>query len=205
MRTSAIILSGGNSKRFGKDKWLIKLKGTPLIFHVLEKIVPLVDETIVVTKKRLGIDFFKSLNFDIKIVKDEHEIQAPIVGALKGFQKARGVYSILLPCDTPLISGKAISLLLRMVPGNEAAIPKWPNGYIEPLHAVYNTQKAKRAAKKVIDRNNFKMRAFINEFEKVQFVSTHKFQSFDPNLHTFININHPSEFKKIENILEVRQ
>jgi molybdopterin-guanine dinucleotide biosynthesis protein A len=203
LRTSAIILSGGYSRRFGKDKWLINLQGKPLIFHVIEKIVPLVDETIVVTKKQLRKEFVKSINFDIKIVQDEHEVQAPLVGALKGFQKASGLYSVLLPCDAPLISGKAISLLLRMVLGNEAVIPKWPNGYIEPLHAVYDTQKAKRAAKKVIDRNEFKMRDFINEFEKVRFVSTLKFQSFDPNLHTFINVNHPSEFHKIENILRL--
>ncbi|NIV44224.1 MAG: NTP transferase domain-containing protein, partial [Gammaproteobacteria bacterium] len=35
---ACIILAGGFSKRFGRDKGLVKLKGKPLVTYVLEKV-----------------------------------------------------------------------------------------------------------------------------------------------------------------------
>jgi len=44
LKRSAVILAGGSSRRFGQNKGLLELAGMPLIFHVVDKALPVVDE-----------------------------------------------------------------------------------------------------------------------------------------------------------------
>ena len=54
LQKSAIVLGGGFSRRFGRDKGLVLLKDKPLVSHVIDQISPLVDLVVVVvsTEKR---------------------------------------------------------------------------------------------------------------------------------------------------------
>jgi len=58
LERAAVILAGGSSSRFGREKALVRLAGKPLICYVFEKVADIVDEVIVVAssegqKKRL--------------------------------------------------------------------------------------------------------------------------------------------------------
>ena len=107
MISSAVILAGGNSKRFGKDKALLELLGRPLISHVLDRIAEVTEETIVVAGSQSQLDqYSKFLPSTVKVVKDSYNIQSPLAGALTGFQHAKGKYTLMLACDTPFISKK---------------------------------------------------------------------------------------------------
>jgi molybdopterin-guanine dinucleotide biosynthesis protein A len=61
MRT-AIILSGGNSKRFGQDKGLIVLNGKPLFWHVFHKANQVADEVIVVFNSEKQKNSYSSIH-----------------------------------------------------------------------------------------------------------------------------------------------
>ncbi|OYT43304.1 hypothetical protein B6U84_06270 [Candidatus Bathyarchaeota archaeon ex4484_40] len=45
MERSAVILAGGSSSRFGREKALVRLAGKPLICHVFEKVADIVLRT----------------------------------------------------------------------------------------------------------------------------------------------------------------
>ncbi|MCJ7714009.1 hypothetical protein MUO66_06085, partial [Candidatus Bathyarchaeota archaeon] len=83
-----------------------------------------------------------------------------------------------------------------------AVIPKWPNNHIEPLHAVYNTKEAFKAATNAIAQQETKVRAIIKRLNNVHYVSTKYIQKYDSNLQTFLNINTPSDLIKAKNILK---
>jgi len=199
---SAIILCGGLSKRFRKNKSLSELQGKPLISYVIHKVDHIVDEVLVVVaseeqKKALT----NLLSSSVRIIIDEYALSSPIVGALTGFKYARGEYSVLLPCDTPLISRKVISLLFKLAYGLEAVIPKWPNNYIEPLQAVYQTKVAYVSSLKAVKRKQMRMKNMIMRMKKILYISTTIIHNLDPTFNTFLNINTPEDLKRIEKTL----
>ena len=203
MERTAIILSGGHSKRFGRDKCMIELVGKPLIFYVFERIFDIVEEVIVVVDSVSLMDLYSQIFLGkVKIVIDEMECQSPLVGALTGFMNSNSEYSILLPCDTPFASKDFINLLFDLSSGFDAVIPRWPNGYIEPLQAVYKTRAALTAARRAFRRNEMKMSSMISLLRKVRYIPTLAVKKIDPELNTFFNINTLADLKTAEKLLK---
>ncbi|MCW3993109.1 MAG: molybdenum cofactor guanylyltransferase [Candidatus Bathyarchaeota archaeon] len=199
MDKSAIILAGGFSSRFGQDKGLMLLAGKPLIKHVLNVLHSMVDETIIVVSSKVQAEnFAKVTGSNVRIVIDANDMQSPLIGALTGFEKANGEYSLLLPCDTPLVSRDILLLLLELRTNKNAVVPRWPNGYIEPLQAVYCTKPAIEAAKKTLNVGKADLRSVVNEMQAVRYISTLVLQQLDPKLRTFFNVNTPLDLKKAE-------
>ena len=199
MDKSAVILAGGFSTRFGQDKGLLTLADEPLIGHIMHAIYGIVDETItVVSSKDQAENFAKVTGPNVRIVIDENNMQSPLIGALTGFERAYGEYSLLLPCDTPLVSRDILLLLLELRTNKNAVIPRWPNGYIEPLQAVYRTKPAVEAAKKTLNAGKVDLRSVLNELRAVRYISTLVLQQLDPELRTFFNVNTPLDLEKAE-------
>jgi len=200
---TAIILAGGGSQRFGADKALVNLAGKPLILHVIERIEDLVDEVIVCVRRDSQISSYSQvLPKGSKLVADIQGLpECPLTGALTGLMNADGKYSIILPCDTPFISKKVASLLFEIAVGVDAVIPRWPNGYIEPLQTVYMTKSASDAAKRAINANNYRMQSMISLLKRVRYLSTMVIKEIDPKMLTFLNINTPLELKKAESLI----
>lgn len=165
----------------------------------MHTICDMVDEAIiVVSSKAQAKNFAKVTGSDVRTVIDANNMQGPLMGALTGFEKAYGEYSLLLPCDTPLVSRDIILLLLELRTNKNAVIPRWPNGYIEPLQAVYRTKPALEAAKKTLNEGKADMRSMVDELRTVRYISTLVLWQLDPELGTFFNINTPLDLKKAE-------
>jgi len=202
LKKSAIVLAGGLSNQFGHDKGLLQLAGKPLILHVLDKISTIVDEVLIVVGSARQAKAYAILNLNAKIVIDKYEIQSPLVGAITGFENANGEYSLLLPCDTPFVSSRIASLLLEKCVNRDAVIPRWPNGYIEPLQAAYRTKSAITAANTALENKKLDMRSMIANLGKVTYTSTLTLKQVDPNLVTFFNINTPEKIRKAEAMIK---
>ena len=202
MDKSAIILAGGVSSRFGQDKGLLQLANKPLIKHVLDAISTLVDEKMVVASSKVQAENYANvLGSDINVLIDVDDAQSPLVGALTGFKEAHGEYALLLPCDTPLVSRDVISLLFEVCINRNAVIPRWPNGYIEPLQAVYCTKPAYEAAKNALSEAKLNMQSMIDRLRSVRYVSTLVLQQLDPEMKTFFNINTLLDLRRAESML----
>jgi len=200
---SAIILAGGFSHRFGEDKGLLQLANKPLIKHVLDAIGTLVDERMVVASSKVQAENYANvLGSDVNVLIDVDDAQSPLVGALTGFKEAHGEYALLLPCDTPLVSRDVISLLFELCINRNAVIPRWPNGYIEPLQAVYCTKPAYEAAKNALSEGKLNMQSMVDRLRGVRYVSTLVLEQLDLELRTFFNINTPLDLRNAENMLK---
>jgi len=205
MKKTAIILAGGHSERFGQDKGLVPLAGKPLVSHVLERAREVVEEVIIVVSSTDRKEFYSSLfPKETKILVDIKDSQSPLVGALTGFMDACGDYSILLPYDTPFVSGEVMKLLFEVSQNMNAVIPRWPNGYIEPLQAVYRTSSALTAATMAVKKGDMRMQSMISLLSKVRYISTIVIREIDPNLTTFFNVNTLMDLKRAERLIKER-
>lgn len=171
MRKTAIILAGGSSERFGQEKGLVEFSGKPLILRVIERIEGVAEEIIVVVRsedqKRL---YSPILGSRIEIFLDMGAPGGPLTGALTGFSNAAGEYSLLLPCDTPFISKDVIDLMFEISSNVDAVIPRWPNGYIEPLQAVYKTNSALVAGMNAVRRGDVRLQAMVSLLRRVRYL-----------------------------------
>jgi molybdopterin-guanine dinucleotide biosynthesis protein A len=200
---SAIVLAGGFSSRFGRDKGLVELGKKPLIRRVLETISPMVEERIVVVSSKAHAEnYVKVLGSGVNVLVDIMELHSPLVGALTGFKGTRGDYAILLSTDTPFLSRDVISLLFDLCTGKSAVIPRWPNGYMEPLVAVYCAEPAAKASEDALTEGKLRMQCMVDKLRGVRYVSTMVLQQLDPELRTFFNVNTPLDLKKAEHMLK---
>ncbi len=203
---TAIVLAGGFSSRFGQDKGVLELANIPLIKHVVDAISLVVDETIIVTSSQERItQYAKAITADVQFVIDVCQSNSPLIGALTGFGVAHGRYALLLPFDTPFVSKEVVSLLFELCLNKAAAIPRWSNCQIEPLHAVYQTKLALEAAKSAVAEGKLNVRAMIEKLRGVRYVSTLVIQQLDPDLHTFFNINTPADLRKANAMVKLRK
>lgn len=203
---TAIVLAGGFSSRFGQDKGVLELADKPLIKHVVDAVSSVVDEIIVVTSSQERIArYAKVVAADVRFAVDMCELNSPLIGALTGFGYANGEYALLLPFDTPFVSREVVSLLFELCLNKAAVVPRWPNGHIEPLHAVYQTKLALVAAESAVAEGKLNVRAMIEKLRGVRYVSTLVIQQLDPEFRTFFNINTPIDLKKATTMVEPRK
>jgi molybdopterin-guanine dinucleotide biosynthesis protein A len=125
------ILAGGQARRFGRDKAVVRWRDAPLIDHVAAQLRPRVDR-LVVCGRRYG---------DLIALQDRPE---PGVGPLGGlnaalaYARSHGYQRVItVPCDTPSIEGTLINALLAQASAAIVAqcpvIGVWPSQLSEAL------------------------------------------------------------------------
>jgi len=111
-------------------------------------------------------------------------------------------YSVILPCDAPFVNEEVLRYLLKRSEDTHAVIPVWPNGYIEPLNAVYNVSAGRRASRKAIDEGKKRVNDMVQMLEKTIYVPVEELKTFDQELLTFHNINSTEDLENAEKILK---
>ena len=115
-----VVLAGGKSKRFGRDKSIIKLKDKTLIEHTLDKIKFKFNKIIIVSNDKISNDYFV-----IKDCLDGH--LGPLVGvltAMKWVKKNNHIYSWIatFPCDTPFFNVSLIDKFHEASKSNDSLL-----------------------------------------------------------------------------------
>ena len=112
----AVVLAGGKSQRFGKDKSQVKLKGKLLIDYILSEIVDEFNEILIVTNK--PIVFMKSNKiFTTKDFKKDLGPLGGILSAMKWIRNNNKRYKWIstFPSDTPFFSKKELKLFYEKI------------------------------------------------------------------------------------------
>jgi len=195
----ALILAGGRSTRFGRNKALAKLAGRPLILHVLDRVMSVADEVLVAIGRENQTSFFtKLVPRSVPVLKDRMREKSPLVGIVTGFQAMKSQYSLVLSCDTPFAKESVLESLFERASESDAAIPRWPNGDLEPLQSVYRVRGALRAARLALSQHGFRNVDMIKRLDKVVFVPVQEIEQLDSALLTFFNVNTPRDLRRAE-------
>ncbi len=193
---AALILAGGLSKRMGKPKQFLDFHGTPLIARVASRLAKVVDEVVVAIK--MGDDeenYRPHLPKSTLIIKDEVNMQAPLVGFCSGLKHVKSPYTFITSCDAPFLNPRVVDELFKRAEGGDAVLPIWPNGMLEPLHAVYHTTRTLDAACRCVEAGRFKNLSILDYLRDVRYVNVEELRSLDPKLLTFLNINTVEDYQ----------
>lgn len=137
---TAIVLAGGQSRRFGSDKALALLEGRPLLQHVLERLLKLTSDVLVVAERPSRFEALRAqlpptLRWEVEAVPG----QGPLGGLARGLELARHPWSVLTACDAPLLEAELIQLLAeRSTHTSALAVVPFVADRWQPMPAVYH-------------------------------------------------------------------
>ena len=190
MTLGGVILAGGESRRMGRTKALLPFGNATLIETAVARLRAVCPEILIVTNTP---DLYRSLG--VRTVPD----------ALPGHRSLAGIYTGVLHtggpafvcgCDMPFLNPALIRHLGALAEGMDVVIPRHGGEY-EPLHAVYTPaclEPLRRCAARG-DRNT----GFLGEV-RTRVVEVEELRRFDPELRSFVNVNTPEEYARLQEL-----
>lgn len=204
---SIAILAGGQSRRMGEDKALLRpiQDGPTLIERVADAVEPLSDDLIVVAPPNRG---YGDLLPRWRIVPDMISDAGPAAGVLSALRAARHEVVLVLPCDAPFISPPLIRFLLERADHQRPVIP-WRIGdtrqgmgqTLEVMHGVYPRSIAGEI-EAAIERGERQVFGIVQGLNPV-LVAPAELTRFDPGLLSFRSLNSPDEVAAVDRELFV--
>ncbi|MCQ2738015.1 MAG: molybdenum cofactor guanylyltransferase, partial [archaeon] len=145
---SCIVLSGGASRRMGKDKGSMIIQNKPMIFHILNKLNYKINDAVIVLNNSERVAMYEDLlnqyskdtiynefDYEISFAIDEIEDKGPLCGIMTGLKHIKTDYAIVLPCDSPYIEETYIENMFNLLENNN-----FPDAII-PFNSSLNHEK----------------------------------------------------------------
>jgi molybdopterin-guanine dinucleotide biosynthesis protein A len=109
-RVTGLVLAGGLGRRMGGiDKGLQPLSGRPMVAHVLDRLMPQVDEVLVNANQNAA----RYAAFGHRVVPDEvGGFAGPLAGLHAGLKVAAHPCLVTVPCDSPFLPSDLVARLL---------------------------------------------------------------------------------------------
>ncbi len=199
MGSSALILAGGKGSRLGyQEKALVDINGKPLIALVIESLEKAVDNIIISVRDRAQGELLDSVlsDHEYRFAYDICKDTGPLAGILSGMLVCEDEYCFVAACDMPFINEDVVKMLFRESEHYDAAIPRWDDGFLEPLHAVYRCEPMIRETEEAIEKGETIILAPVFRLD-VNYVAVDRIKSIDPDLRTFMNINTYEDIERL--------
>ncbi len=156
---SAIVLAGGRSSRFGRDKLAEPINGRSLLLHAIDAVRPFASEVLVMVAPGTQPDVPPG----IRIVPDARPFEGPLAGLLAGLGAANEPIVLVTGGDMPELVGGVLEALLIPFdqPGTEAAVLEQA-GRARPLPMVLRREVALDAAASLVANGERRLRALVD-------------------------------------------
>jgi len=129
---SALVLTGGGSRRMERDKTALPLPDGTLLDVILEQLQAWFDDIVICTSRRL-----RHRANGIRTALDMAPDQGPLMGILSGLNAARHPRAFVVAGDMPVIHRPLVTRLLDVTTA-DIVVPRRPDGVAEPLFAAYS-------------------------------------------------------------------
>jgi molybdenum cofactor guanylyltransferase len=139
---SAIILAGGKSSRMGKDKALVLIQGIPLLQKVYNVAKSCTDTIYIVTP---WPERYQNLQLsECEFIQEPpNNTQGPLVGFVRGLEKVKTEWVLLLACDLPNLQVEVLQDWVKRLDNikgeNIASLVENSKGW-EPLCGFYRSR-----------------------------------------------------------------
>ena len=201
-RVSAVILAGGRSSRFGRDKLAEPVDGRPLLGHAIDAVRPFATQILVVgapADADVGVgwpmwqDSDLSLPPDVSLVHDSVAHEGPLVGLIGGLRAARETLVVVVGGDMPTLVASVIEALLTELddPEIDAAILQH-EGRARPLPMVIRRAAGLAAAESLVEGGERRLRA-LGDALVTRVMAEPAWRLLDPDGLTIRDVDTPAD------------
>lgn len=187
---SVIVLAGGHSRRFGRDKALLPWEGRTLIEHVIAQLQTLSDDLLVVTGEEIR---YRDL-VRVPIFSDEIADRGPMAGLYTGLKRARYDDSLVVACDMPWVSAALVQRLVQEIDERVQAIVPEVGGHRVPTLAIYH-KRCLGVIERLLSINRTSLQALLDAVP-VRVIPEERLRQCEPDLRSFINLNRWEDWER---------
>jgi molybdenum cofactor guanylyltransferase len=183
-----VILAGGQSRRMGSPKALLRLApdGPTFIELARDALATACAEVIVVTNTPATYAFL-----GCRMTADQFPGLGGLAGIQAGLAASAHAHNLIVACDMPFLNPALLAALAAEPRDYDVLIPRRADGELETLHAIYSraclgpiTEQLAAGGGRVI--------AFFSRV-RVRYLDELWLRRYDPELRSFDNLNTPEE------------
>jgi molybdopterin-guanine dinucleotide biosynthesis protein A len=195
--TAAIVLAGGKSTRFGRDKAAEPLLGVPMLQRVVDLTEGLVDEVIIVGRPGQDLAWVRTER-PSRAVEDLYPGAGPAGALYTGLTASQAPVALAVACDMPLLQLALLAALLQLGRDHDLVVPVC-DGLPQPLCAVYRTSCRERLRAE-LEAGDLKLVSIIDKLS-AHYVEEKEWHAFDPGGLSFANLNSEADLRRAEALL----
>jgi molybdopterin-guanine dinucleotide biosynthesis protein A len=192
---SAIVLAGGESRRLGQDKCMLPIEGRPLLARTLALLASVADDLLVVSNDPARpLD----LGFPVRLVPDEERGVGALMGLYSGLKAARNDRAVAVACDMPFLNLPLLRYMVGLAADYDVVLPRLGD-LAEPLHAVYG-KGCLGPMERHLAQGRRRIVVFFDEV-RVRYVEQAEIDRYDPRHLSFLNVNTPEDWRRVQSLL----
>lgn len=187
--STAIILTGGKSHRFGRDKALVEINGVPLVRKIHQFLSKMFDRVFIVGGNP---ESSKSMGFEL--LPDRIKDVGALAGIYTGLIEAPDPWLFAVACDMPFLNKHVMKIIIENIANEDILCPRI-NEIRQPLHAVYHKSCIEKI-EMLKERKDISL-PLLFENADVRFLAEDYFAGVDNYGLSFVDFNTPEELKKL--------
>lgn len=188
-RTGAIVLAGGRSARFGRDKLAEPVDGRPLLDHAVAAVRAVADEVVVV----VAPDTSRAVPDGVRLAHDPSAFEGPLAGVAAGLAALATAVDrvVVVGGDMPTLRPAVLGLLLDRLEGPPTvAAARLDDG--GPLPMAVRRDIALDAARTLLASGERRLRRLPDRLDAVV-VSAAEWRALDPDAATLRDVDEPGD------------
>lgn len=200
---SAAILAGGAATRMGGAmKALLDVDGAPVLLRQLSCLHGRFAEILCVVRDQTQGEEIARLGkaaASLRLVTDLQPARSSLTGIHAALAHAASDHVFVVAGDAPLLRPELVDALLTMLDdADDVLLPRKPDGYLEPLCAIYS-RRCLPHIEALLASGNCKIVNFFSQV-RVSELPVNELLAADPLLHSFQNANTPEQLAAVRDL-----
>lgn len=188
-RTAAIVLAGGRSSRFGRDKLAEPIDGRRMLDVVIDSLRPVFSEILVVGAEGAAPDPPP----DVKVAIDRLAFEGPLSGLGSGLAVLDSTVDriVVVGGDMPSLVPAVLERMIAALAGHDAAVLSDDAGP-RPLPMAIRASVARPAVERLMADGERRLRALIDLLD-TEVIEPATWRRDDPDGATLLDIDTPAD------------
>ena len=188
-RVTALILAGGRSSRFGRDKLAEPIDGRTMLDHVVDRVRDVATDVVVVAAAGASID----LPSDVEVVHDDRSFEGPLAGLGVGLRAVDpGVERVIVVGgDMPTVVPAVLARLVAALDRREAAMLA-DDTRERPLPMALRRSVASPSVDRLLDDGERRLRALLQHLD-VEVIPYETWREDDPAGESLRDVDVPGD------------
>jgi molybdenum cofactor guanylyltransferase len=203
---TGIVLAGGRSRRFGRNKLAEPLHGMPLLRHAIAALDEACSEVLVIVPPpdaglpgtaQAGDPTHDGAS-GVRVVHDPEPFGGPLVGLLAGLEQAAQPLAIVTGGDMPRVSVPVLLLLLKTLDACDAdAVALVLRGRRQQLPLAVRVGRATDAARRQLGVGDRRLGGILDVL-LVRELADGEWRGLDPEARTLDDVDRPEDLRDLE-------
>jgi molybdenum cofactor guanylyltransferase len=190
-----IVLAGGRSRRFGRDKLAERYQGRPLLHHPISRLLEVCDRVIVVLAPDAPEPSMPA-GASAEFARDAIEDEGPLRGLAAGLEVANSGWVVVVGGDMPDLQPPVLLEMLRAgLETGAVAVSLSDQGGERPLPCVLRTGPVAEAVASLLETGRRSLRDLLSAVATVV-VDEPTWTALDPEHRTLIDVDEPADLDR---------